>query len=365
MTTLHLRKSIGRSLLRRGFLFIPLAFACFGLSPMAQAQACPTLCDSNGNTAEGKSALFSLTSGSYNTADGYEALFTNSTGINNTATGYQALYNNTEGQRHVAVGFQALYNNNSGSYNNAVGAYALYHNKYGFDNNAFGDAALYNATGSKNTAIGDSAGTALTTGSGNVCVGASVYGVAGESNTTRIRNISSTVQDTGIYVTLDAMNGTKLGCAAEVSSRRFKDDIKPMDKSSEAIFALKPVNFRYKSEVNPDRARRFGLIAEEVEKINSDLVSRDSEGKPLTVRYESINAMLLNEFLKEHRKVEEQEATITQLKSAVAKQEATIAQQQKGMEILTASLKEQASQIRKVSAQLELSKAVSQLVSNQ
>jgi uncharacterized coiled-coil protein SlyX len=315
------------------------------------------------NTAVGINALFANTV-SNNTALGDSALLSNTTGINNTAAGYQALYNNTDGERHVAVGFQALYNNKSGSYNNAVGAYALYNNKYSFDNNAFGDAALYNCTGHKNTAIGDSAGLALTNGGGNVCIGATVYGVAGESNTTRIRNISSTVQDTGLYVTLDAMNGTKLGCAAQVSSRRFKDDIKPINESSEAIFALKPVNFRYKPEVNPDRARRFGLIAEEVEKINPDLVAQDSEGKPLTVRYESINAMLLNEFLKEHKKVEQQQANIARLRSTVANQETTINRLRQEMAGLAATLKTQASQIRKVSDEIELRKAPPQTALN-
>jgi hypothetical protein len=149
-----------------------------------------------------------------------------------------------------------------------------------------------------------------------------------------------------------------------VSSARFKDAIKPMDKASEAILALQPVTFRYKHELDPEGIPQFGLVAEEVEKVNPDLVARDDQGKAYTVRYEAVNAMLLNEFLKEHRKVEEQgrkeqelEATIAQLKSAVA-------QQQEGMEVFTATLKEQASQIQKVSAQLEITKPAPQMVLN-
>jgi hypothetical protein len=142
----------------------------------------------------------------------------------------------------------------------------------------------------------------------------------------------------------------KLG--AQVSSRRFKDEIKPMEQTSEVIYGLKPVSFRYKPEIEPTRPVGFGLIAEDVEKISADLVIRDKDGKVNTVRYDAVNAMLLNEFLKEHRKVEEQQGTIGQLKSNAAKQEATISELKKDMGVLTAHLKEQASQIQKVSAQL-------------
>ena len=137
-----------------------------------------------------------------------------------------------------------------------------------------------------------------------------------------------------------------------------------MDRASEAILALKPVTFRYKHELDPAGIPQFGLVAEQVEKVNPDLVVRDEEGKPYTVRYEAVNAMLLNEFLKEHRKVQEQEATINQLKSTVTKQDATIAQQQKGMQAVMERLNEQAAQIQKVSAQLEFNKTVPQIVLN-
>jgi hypothetical protein len=217
-----------------------------------------------------------------------------------------------------------------------------------------------NFTGNRNTAIGLSAGLFIT-GDGNVCIGESVTGVDGESNTTRIRNIGSTAQDTGIYVTVDAVGGNKLGYVNLSSSRRYKEEIKPMDKASEALFALKPVNFRYKREINPDRAERFGLIAEEVEKINPDLVSYDSGGKPVTVRYESINAMLLNEFLKENRKVQRLEATVARQQEDFR---ASTAKQEKEIRDLTASLKEQAAKIQKVSAQLEFSKPAAQMIVN-
>jgi hypothetical protein len=157
------------------------------------------------------------------------------------------------------------------------------------------------------------------------------------------------------------------------SSARFKQNIQAMGDASDALLALRPVTFRYKHEIDPDGIPQFGLVAEEVEKVNPDLVRRDAQGKVFTVRYEAVNAMLLNEFLKEHRKMQEQEATITQLKSSAAKQEATIAEQQKdfqsavaqqqaGIKALTATLREQASQIQKVSAQLELSKTAPRTV---
>ena len=207
----------------------------------------------------------------------------------------------------------------------------------GIRNTAHGDHALYNATGSNNVAVGYQAGQNLTSGSGNVCIGAGVLGVAGESNVTRIRNVYSSVANgRAVYVTSDNQIGTLS------SSARFKEEIKPMDKASEPIFALKPVTFRYKKEIDPAQTLSFGLIAEEVEKIDPDLVTRDAQGKPETVRYEAANAMLLNEFLKEHKKVQEQGATIAELKKEIVR--------------LATAVKEQAAQIQKVSAQLEVSK---------
>jgi len=291
------------------------------------------------NTATGANALFSNTTGSENTANGVNTLFRNTTGFQNAATGVQALFSNTTGFHNAAAGFQALFSNTTGNHNTADGDNALVHNTTGVLNTAVGGHALdQNITGSSNVALGFQAGFNIT-GNGNVCIGENIFGVAGESNVTRIGNIGSTAQPNGVFVTVGA--GGKLGF--QVSSRRYKDDIKPMDKASEALFALKPVSFRYKREIDPARSPDFGLIAEDVATVNPDLVARDEDGKIVTVRYQAVNAMLLNEFLKEHRKVEDLEANA--------------ARQQKQIEALTAGL-------QKVSAQLEASKPAPQVVQN-
>jgi hypothetical protein len=291
------------------------------------------------NTATGVQALVSNTTGSENTADGVNTLFRNTTGFQNAATGVQALFSNTTGFHNVAAGFQALFSNTTGNHNTADGDNALVNNTTGIFNTAVGGHALdQNITGSSNVALGFQAGFNIT-GNGNVCIGENIFGVAGESNVTRIGNIGSTAQANGVFVTVGA--GGKLGF--QVSSRRYKDDIKPMDKASEALFALKPVSFRYKREIDPARSPDFGLIAEDVATVNPDLVARDEEGKIVTVRYQAVNAMLLNEFLKEHKTVQEQGVTIARL--------------QKQVEALTAGL-------QKVSARVELNKLASQTVKN-
>ena len=178
--------------------------------------------------------------------------------------------------------------------------------------------------------------------------------MAGENNACYIASIFSQTVDSGTATPVFVDTNGKLGTVS--SSRRFKKEIKPMDKASEVILALKPVTFQYNYDKKSRPTPEFGLIAEEVAEVNPDLVVRDENGEVMTVRYEQVNAMLLNEFLKEHKKVEEQQTNITQLKSQMAKQAAIVAQQQKGMEVLTAQLKEQAAQIQKVSAQLEVSK---------
>jgi len=309
------------------------------------------------NTATGVNALISNTTGSFNTANGVNTLFRNTTGFQNAATGVQALFSNTTGFHNTAAGFQALLSNTTGNHNTADGDNALVHDTTGSLNTAIGAHSLdQNITGSSNVALGFQAGFNIT-GSGNVCVGENILGVAGESNVTRIGNIGSTAQANGVFVTVGA--GGKLGF--QVSSRRYKDDIKPMDRASEALFALKPVSFRYKQEIDPARSPDFGLIAEDVATVNPDLVARDEEGKIVTVRYQAVNAMLLNEFLKEHKKVEEQQASIADLKSTVAQQkndfQAKVAHQQEQIEALTAGL-------QKVSAQLEVSKTAPRVVNN-
>jgi Chaperone of endosialidase len=353
-TTVPIKNWRTYSPLRRAFILIPLVLMCFALSPRVRGVTpAPDGGYPGFNTAAGTSALFSLTSGVGNTAIGFDALFRNTTGPNNTAIGVQALFHNTHGFENAATGWRALFFNTTGFHNTAAGFEALFFNTTGNHNTADGDIALLhngtgnfntaigahalnlNTTGSSNVALGFQAGFNIT-GSGNVCIGENVIGLAGGSNVTRIRNIGSTAQANGVFVTVGA--GGKLGF--QVSSRRYKDDIKPMDKASEALFALKPVSFRYKQEIDPARSPDFGLIAEDVATVNPDLVARDEEGKIVTVRYQAVNTMLLNEFLKEHKKVEEQQATIADLKSTVAQQrrdfEAAIAKQRKESEATAA-----------------------------
>jgi trimeric autotransporter adhesin len=294
------------------------------------------------NTAIGEAALNHNTGGFGNTASGDSALLSNSIGSDNTATGYSALTNNTEGTFNTANGSRALFDNTTGAGNTATGDSALDSNTEGNGNTAIGLTALNNNTsGNNNTALGQGAGFNITTASNVIAIG---HPGANVDNSCYIGNIyQATIDPSGLLVGVDSTG--KLGTAA--SSRRFKEDIKPMDKASEALLSLKPVTFRYKNYKNSPL--RFGLIAEEVAEVNPDLVARDKNGEIYTVRYDQINAMLLNEFLKEHRKVEQQQATITELKS-------TVARQQSGMEVLTAQLKEQAEQIQKVTAQIETNK---------
>jgi hypothetical protein len=299
--------------------------------------------DTDGNTADGYRALFSNTVGIENTATGYQALFYNTTGDNNTATGYQALYNNTTSEGNTADGRFALYSNTTGSDNTAIGTGALVNNTTGSSNTAIGLAALvHNTTGQLNIAVGVSAGVNHSVGNSNIYIGNE--GVDGENGTIRLgsglqhtKTFIAAIRDVqtdfanAIPVLIDG--ASQLG--TQSSSRRYKKEIKPMDKASEAVLALKPVTFHYKNDKTS--TPQFGLVAEEVAEINPDLMVRDTNGEIYTVRYDVVNAMLLNEFLKEHRKNEEQEATIARL--------------QKQIEALTADL-------QKVSAEIEMSKFV-------
>jgi Chaperone of endosialidase len=307
------------------------------------------------NTAIGGFALGSNSTGFENTAIGEGALFANSTGVLNTANGFQALSSNTTGAYNTANGANALDENTTGSNNTAAGLNALRRNTIGEGNTASGSRALVrNTTGNDNIALGNNAGENLTTGNNNIDIGN--RGVVGESNTIRIGSTShmntyisgingvTVVGGVGVLIDTNGHLGTS------TSSARFKDDIQPMDKASEAIYLLKPVIFRYKRELDPNGIPQFGLIAEDVEKLSPHLVARDEEGKPYSVRYEAVNAMLLNEFLKEHRKVEE-EAEINR-------------QQQASIARLEAFVKEQAAQIQRVTAQLAAKNAGERLVSS-
>jgi hypothetical protein len=294
------------------------------------------------NTATGGYSLTANLDGNNNTANGYSALNHNSEGDSNTATGYAALYKNIDGDINVADGVQALFNNTHGAGNTAIGPGALFTNTAGNGNTAVGYIALVNnTTGGANIALGAGAGSGVSTASNVICIGAAGANV---SNRCYINQIYNNIQpQVGVdpdYVTITSTG--RLG-RSNISSRRYKHDIQPMEKASEALYALKPVSFRYNKEYDATQTLAFGLIAEEVAEVYPDLVGRNPEGQPESVRYEQINAMLLNEFLKEHRKNEEQ---------------------QKQIDVLTAQLKEQAAQIQKVSAQLEASKPAPQVVNN-
>ncbi len=406
------RNSVGPAAAGRGFVVITLALALAWLALWLTPKAFAVSPDPdggypNGNTAEGLNPLLNLTSGGYNTAIGYETLYNNTSGSENTATGALALYNNgtgnfntangngalarnttgayntaiglgalnvanaadntatgalalqatTSGFYNTATGVSALYENTIGYYNVASGVSALFYNVIGHDNTAEGFQALLNNKGSFNIGVGSNAGANLSNGSNNIDIGN--VGVAGDAAKIRIgkQGTQTATYVAGIYGKTVA-SGTKVAVMIDstgklgtvVSSARFKKEIKPMDKASEAILTLKPVMFRYKEELDPDGMPQFGLIAEEVEKVNPDLVVRDEDGKVSTVRYEAVNAMLLNEFLKEHRKVEE-------LRAIVAKQDATSAQQQKQIEALTVGL-------RQITAQVESGKPAPRVAIN-
>ena len=362
---------------------VVLAFGCFAFSPMAQAVVpAPDGGYPGGNTAEGASALLSLTTGTFNTAVGFfslrsntegdfntaigagallantadnntaagaAALLSNTTGSANTANGESALFSNTEGSVNTANGVEALFSNTTGDANTAVGGDALFSNSTGNNNTATGDNALVsnttgisntaigvqalqgNATGNNNVALGAAAGFNVTTASNVICIGATVGG-ANLSNSCFIGNIRGVTTANGNAIPVLIDSAGQLGTMS--SSRQFKKEIKPMDKASESILGLKPVTFHYKSDSKG--TAQFGLIAEEVAEVDPDLVIRDKDGEIYTVRYDAVNAMLLNEFLKAHDRMQQLE---------------------KQVEKLTARL-------QTVSDQLELGKPASQLVDN-
>ena len=309
----------------------------------------------NFNTATGNTALFSLTIGDEDTATGFGALYSNTTGTGNTAMGHNALHDSTTGDSNTAIGLAALSRNVKGRENTASGVQSLYLNTSGTRNVANGLNALYNnTTGSDNIALGAFAGSNLT-GSHNIDIGN--QGLANDSRTIRIgtgqthratfiAGIYGVTVGGGVGVIVDA-NG-QLGTIT--SSERFKEQVKPMDRVSEAILSLKPVTFHYKKELDPTGIPQFGLVAEQVEKVDPDLVARDELGKPYTVRYEAVNAMLLNEFLKEHRKVELLEKAMSD--------------QQKENAAMRAMLKAQTAQIQKVSDQIKAQAPAPRVMAN-
>ena len=310
-------------------LLLVAALTLLSIGPLQTAQALNPPPDggyTGGNTADGAFALFSNMTGNNNTAIGINALLGNTEGSNNTANGIAALSSNTTGNANTANGFEALGSNTTRGGNAAAGSLALFSNTTGTNNTACGRAALSNNTsGSHNTALGNETGDGVTAADNVICIG---DGVSGQnvSNSCYVGNIWNQSGGTqAVYVNSDG----KLG--AQVSSRRFKDEIRPMEQTSEVIYRLKPVSFRYKEEIEPTRPVGFGLIAEEVEVTSPHLVTHGSDGQVNAMRYDAVNAMLLNEFLKEHRKVEQMEATI-------AHQQAQIEALSSGLEKVTAQI---------------------------
>ena len=367
------------------------------------------------NVAIGSGALANNTTGDFNMAIGTEALNQNLATFN-LAIGFRVAFQNTTGNHLTGIGAAAMRNNTTGGFNTAVGADALRENTSTELNVAVGDSALSSfngtaATDGANTALGSIALNALTSGQENVVVGrrALEFATSGSNNVVvgwragdgldtgdgntfigdqagrnegpdvsnviclgTLGDTQAAGQTTDNRCYIGHIVGVTTGGPAPsvpvvidqdgqlgtvVSSRRFKKDIKPMDETSEAILKFKPVTFHYNNKDKNDATPEFGLIAEDVEQVNRDLVVYGKDGKVLSVRYDAVNAMLLNEFLKEHKKVEEQQASIADLKS-------TVASQQQAMQVFTAQLQEQATQIQKVSAQLEASKPAPKVVAN-
>ena len=313
------------------------------------------------NTATGAAALLSNTSGAFNTGVGGFALLSNQGGVRNTAVGSRALFahaigdfnnavgayalaSDTEGQGNNAIGDEALFNNTTGSNNTAMGDSALHANTIGAENTAIGRNALSNNTaGSDITALGAHAGEGVTMADHVICIGHSGSNV---SNSCYIGHIfGATIDPDAVNVGIDASG--KLGTVG--SARRFKRDIKPMNEASEAIHSLKPATFHYRSDAKNTPC--FGLIAEEVAEVNPDLVVRDKDGEILTVRYDQVNAMLLNEFLKEHKRMQVLEATLVQ--------------QQKAVAALIDHINEQDFKIQKVSDEFRMRSATSPVATRQ
>jgi trimeric autotransporter adhesin len=326
------------------------------------------------NTAVGSQALYNSTQPAGpvgSTAVGYQSLYSNTTGGNNQAFGFQTLFSNTTGTRNLAVGDSVLFSLTSGDSNTAVGNASLINSETVNFNTALGRRSLFRTQGDQNIGLGFFAGSNLSDGgTNNIYLGSiGPDPIGSESNTIRIgTQIATTATgpgnppvethpfpahtDTyiagifgsgtdvaGVPVYVDASG--KLGTLP--SSARFKQDVHPMDNASERIFSLRPVTFRYKRAISKDSAPQFGLVAEEVAKVNPDLVVRDAKGETYSVRYEAVNAMMLNELIKEHRLVEEQQNQI---------------------EKLSAQLKEQASMLQKVSTQIELNRSAPRTVAN-
>ncbi len=350
-----------------------------------------SITDSSDNTAIGYNALAVSTAGP-NTAIGYFALGRNTTGTNNTAV--DGLYSNTTGRDNTAVGSSCLSDNTTGSFNTAVGFGALGDNAsnncaMGYDAMLFGGAndnvaigfhALSNGAGSRNVALGSEAGRWLK-GKSNILIGSDAgnglkhhtrdnilignfglkrfdqtisIGTEGIQTAAYLAGVSGVTVADGVEVMVNS-NG-QLGTIT--SSARYKEAIRPMGESSESLLQLRPVTFHYKKELDSAAIPQFGLVAEQVEKIDPDLVVKDNTGKPYSVRYEAVNAMLLNEFLKEHRRAETRAATIDAQKRRLEQLEAAVTE-------LESTIEEQAAQLKKVNQKLDQSRTGSDLYASE
>ena len=296
----------------------------------------------NGNTAIGVSALYYNTTGAYNTANGTGALNFNTTGWSNVAMGAYALRKNTTPCNLVAIGDSALYNNGSGTltgdqskWNTAVGSKALFTNttgkanssfgleamklnQAGDDNTGIGYHALNQSTGTWNTALGSNAGTNQTTGGNNIYIAntgtaaeSDVIKIGSSQTATYLAGISGQTSASGVAVYVNASG--KLGTLT--SSARFKEDINDMGDASNVLMKLRPVTFKYKDEfADGDKSTQYGLIAEEVAKVAPNLVAYDKDGNLLTVYYNRVNAMLLNEVQKQQKEIVELRSMILEMK---------------------------------------------------
>jgi len=296
----------------------------------------------DGNTAVGTEALLDLTTGQDNTALGFRALTDNTQGSLNTAVGSAALKQNRIGARNTATGFHALDQNRFGNNNTANGYWALrgLSGDVGNNNTAVGAFALNTTTGDNNIALGFAAGMNIIAGNDNIDI--ANRGVVGESRTIRIGSVAQTktfiagisgqaVSGSPVYVNAVGQLGVL------PSSERFKEQIKPMDNASEAILEVEPVTFHYKKDLDPNAVSQFGLVAEKLAGVSPDLVERDDQGTPYTVRYDAVNAMLLNEFLKEHRRVQDLECALEELSARFKEQDSKV--QKMGEQLAAAGLR--------------------------
>jgi trimeric autotransporter adhesin len=293
------------------------------------------------NTASGSGALFLNTTASGNTATGYATLYENSTGASNTAIGFQALLNSTTASNNTATGANALAANTTGASNTAAGAHALQNSTTGANNTALGTGALAaNTIGSNNIGVGKNAGQSLTIGSNNIDIGN--VGVAPESNKIRIgtQGTQTATFIAGISNTMVSGNAVVVNSSGQLgivmSSARYKHDIRDMGGASSKLLKLRPVSFRYNHD--PSNTLQYGLVAEEVARNYPELVSYGEDGKPQTVRYLELDAMLLNELQKQDRQLQ--------------KVSAKVAEEQASNAMLRGELQQQAAQNQRLSAQM-------------